>query len=126
MKASPACAVVTAAGRQTFGRLAYVATSDSSTVQPAAHFDNFACQRQKLNHLHPSNILVGCGHRGLSLMLCRPGTQPIPKTDAAYPEIKAGPLRLARHCNGVILTSDRGAAKLTKKGAQTEVVPGLS
>ena len=45
------------------------------------------------------------------------------ETDAAYPEFKTDPIRLAGYCNGVILTHDRVRRQINKKGAP---VRGLS
>jgi len=75
-------------------------------------------------------LLVSYGRRGLSPMLCRPWTQPTSKRRAAYPQFKAGPLRLVRYCNGVILLHDRPRPQSNKRGgrsgADPEVVRGLS
>ena len=52
-------------------------------------------------------------------MLYRPCTQPIL-------EFKTGPVRPARYYNGAILLHDRLGGKLTKQGADPELVRGLS
>jgi len=38
------------------------------------------------------------------------------ETDEAYPEFKAGPLRFARYCNGVILPHEGRVHQTNKRG----------
>jgi hypothetical protein len=79
----------------------------------------------RVTRLWPPNILVSCGLLGFPRCYADRAAA-YSETDAAYHKFKAGPLRLARYCNGLIVTHDRAHRQINEKGAQTTVVRGLS
>jgi hypothetical protein len=48
-----------------------------------------------------------------------------PETDAAYPESKTVPLRLARYCNAVILPHERLGRQNNEKGVRIVILSGV-